>query len=472
MDDSEHDENAQALLRLLTGGPKGRRELDRNLGWSQPTFSRRVRTLQREVLTVGRGPATRYAARRRIEGVGEAVALYELDALGGARHAATLTPVYPRGYWVEGHTDDFESAIFEDLPWFLHDLRPAGFLGRFLPKRHPEMPRDVTLWSGDHVLSWLVRHGGDEAGAFVLGEAALERARQRDILDPPWPAHERAERFPRLAELALAEPVGSSAAGEQPKFLVRRDTGGARSRARSGRDGTSGTESGHKAPRSRIRSGPDHVRDALVKFSPIRTRGDAVAQRVADLLIAEHLTHEVLRGLGRAACSSLLIEAGGRVFLEVERFDRTGLGRRGVLSLFAFDAEFVGRLVSWLDTTRSLEPLGRVDADLTHEVAWRGFFGRCLADSDMHHGNLALMTRGTRVLALAPSYDMLPMQYMPRHGHLLTPPFLPPTPLADEVGVADSAREAAASVWLAVSQHALVSKGFRKLAAENANRLD
>lgn len=446
------DEGARALLRLLTGGPRGRRELDRTLGWSQPTFSRRVRALEREVLAVGRGPATRYAARRRIEGVGDRVALYELDEAGGARHAATLSPVYPRGYWVEAHTDDLDSGFFEDLPWFLFDLRPAGFLGRFLPKRHPEMPRDVTLWTGDHVMSWLVRHGGDEVGAFVLGEAALERARQRDRLDPPWTAGERAERFPRLAELALAEPVGSSAAGEQPKFLVRR------------------VLERPRGARSRREVEPE-VRDALVKFSPVRARGDVVAQRVADLLVAEHLTHEVLCGLGRAACSSQLLEAGGRVFLEVERFDRTALGRRGVVSFFAFDGEFVGRLHSWLDTARGLERLRRVDPGLVTEVAWRGFFGRCLANSDMHHGNLAFMTRGVRVLGLAPSYDMLPMSFMPRQGNLVTPAFLAPVPLADEVAVADSAREAAVTVWHAVSQHALVSKGFRKVAGEIAAQL-
>ena len=444
VDEAEHDEDAAALLRLLTGGPRGRRELDKSLGWSQPTFSRRVRALHHSVIAVGRGPATRYAARRRIEGVGDAVALYELDEAGGARHAATLTPVHPRGYWVEAHTDELESAFYEDLPWFLFDLRPAGFLGRFLPRRHPEMPRDVTLWTGDHVMSWLVRHGGDEVGALVLGEAALERARQRDVLDPPWPAAERAERFPRLAELALAEPVGSSAAGEQPKFLVRRVVERAR--------GTG-------------------VRDALVKFSPVRARGDVVAQRVADLLVAEHLTHEVLRGLGRDACASLLLEAGGRVFLEVERFDRTARGRRGVVSFFAFDGEFVGRLHSWLDTARGLERLRLVDPGLVADVAWRGFFGRCLGNSDMHHGNLAFMTRGARVLGLAPSYDMLPMMFMPRHGHLVTPAFLPPVPLVDEVAVADSAREAAVMVWLAVSQHDLVSKAFRKVAAQIADQL-
>ncbi|HRE87893.1 MAG TPA: hypothetical protein PK095_02025 [Myxococcota bacterium] len=66
---------------------------------------------------------------------------------------------------------------------------------------------------------------------------------------------------------------------------------------------------------------------------------------------------------------------------------------------------------------------------------------------------------------------MLPMMFMPRHGHLMTPAFLPPVPLVDEVAVADSAREAAAPVWLAVSRHVLVSKAFRKVAAQIAVQL-
>jgi hypothetical protein len=209
-----------------------------------------------------------------------------------------------------------------------------------------------------------------------------------------------------------------------------------------------------------------------VKFSPRRSHGDLQAQRVADLLVAEHVVHQTLLAAGRAACPSSLLEVDGRVFLEVARFDRTARGRRGALSLFVWDGEYVGSLRTWRDTGVALSRLGLIDAETRDAIVWRGFFGRCLANDDMHHGNLALLTRGARAVGLAPSYDMLPMAFMPRHGHLVTPVFEAPVPLAAEAAVADSAREVAIRAWRAIADHPLVSAPFRAVSEDAARRLE
>lgn len=48
------------------------------------------------------------------------------------------------------------NAVYDDLPWFLFDLRPSGFLGRFVPMRHPELglPVDIRAWSAEHLLGY------------------------------------------------------------------------------------------------------------------------------------------------------------------------------------------------------------------------------------------------------------------------------------------------------------------------------
>ena len=455
MQDGSHEQlYNDPLVRALGYGPLTPRELRTALGISQPTFSRRVAGLMPVVLVTGRGPSTRYAARRTIEGVGDRVRLFEVDEHGRPRHLATLHPVRPQGHYVEAHIPldqgGVDTGFYPDLPWFLNDLRPAGFLGRLIPRLHPELPRDITLWTGDHALAYVVRHGVDTMGAFVLGEHAVDRIAETSI---PHVSTARSDRYPQLAEEVLSHGlVGSSAAGEQPKFLALR-----------ARDSTG-----------------EATMDVLTKFSPplVGSDGQHPSRRVADLLIAEHLAHGVVASFGLPACRSEVFEAGGRVFLEVERFDRTASslssprGRRGVISLASFDGGLVGRLESWSDTARELHAARRIDTPTFASIRWLQLFGRCIANTDMHHGNLSLMTRGARVDGLAPSYDMLPMAYMPQAGNVRTPPFHIPTPRHDEVAVWPEVRRAAIRFWQEVAGHADISEAFRAIASANADILE
>ncbi len=429
------------VVELRQGGPLGAPELCARLGLSQPVFSRRVKLRRDSILTAGKARATRYAARRSIEGVGDRAPIYEVSDRGTIRRVAVLHAVAPQGFYVEALVDDLQGGFFADLPYFLDGLRPDGFLGRRVPMQHPELnvPADVRHWSADHCLRYFAHLGWDLPGSFIVGDDALHRF-QRHATEPPEvvPEAGRAAAYPRLAGRALGDvPAGSSAGGEHPKFLAWRDPGAAA---------------------------------VLVKFSPPRS-GD-VSRRIADLLVCEHLAHITLAAHGRPRVRSELVLAEARVFLEVERFDRLpDAGRRGVVSLLALDAEFLGRFRSWSDSAQELAAMGAIPDSSVIDVRWLELFGQLIANSDMHHGNLSFFTQGTQVLSVAPAYDMLPMLYVPVAGELSERRFEPPLPSSDDAPIFAAVVAAALDFWSAVAVHSQITPEFREIAAGNAERV-
>lgn len=422
---------------LAARGPAPASELARSLGVSQPTFSRLAREHAVELLVVGKARATRYALRREIRDVGRVVPVYEILEDGGSREALRLHAVAPQGFYVESKSDDVDSRFYADIPYFLDDMRPAGFLGRLIPSQHPELglPADIRHWRADHTIRYWTHHGWNLPGAFIVGEAAF-RQHVGQIRSPTTVSARRREQlYPKLAVDALAAgPAGSSAGGEQPKFLVAR------------------------AP------GPRHL---LVKFSP--KLDGRVGRRYADLLVAEHLAHRVLRRHGRASPASTLIEAERRVFLEVERFDRTAHGGRvGVISLLALDAELVGQMRSWTESTARLIELGRVPLGVLESVRFLERFGALIANTDMHFGNLGFLARGERIIDVAPAYDVVPMLYAPRAGNLTDRALVAPLPEPSDARVWAAACRAATDLWNAIAEHELVSRDFRRIARANA----
>jgi hypothetical protein len=212
----------------------------------------------------------------------------------------------------------------------LQDARPAGFLGRTVPQRYPDLalPPRVNDWSDEHFLRYLTQRGSDCTGDLILGTAALDHFLAGDE-SPEVPQASCATRYPELAREAMAGTLpGSSAHGEHPKFTAR----------------------------LRADTLVTHV---LVKFSPARTT--LIGQRWADLLLAEHVAHEVLREHGIAAAQSRWLEYGEHAFLETQRFDRIGpRGRRGAVSLLSVDACLFGALDSWTRAAERLERARRI----------------------------------------------------------------------------------------------------------------
>ncbi len=328
------------------------------------------------------------------------------------------------------------SGVTDGLPYFLQDQRPAGFLGRGVPQRYPELalPLRVMDWNDDHYLRYLTRRGSDTVSDLILGDAALD-----DYLTLPRRrtrvrAEERGQDFPRLvSEIMEGAQPGSSAHGEHPKFAVVVDEG---------------AESRH----------------VLVKFSPpVNT---AVGQRWSDLLVTEHLAHKVLNGAKVAAARSRIHQVAGRTYLEVDRFDRDGVdGRIGVTSLFSIDSVLYGTLDNWIESAARLSRDRRIDAATLETVRLVSTFGSLIANTDRHFGNLAMFDDYAGNFRLAPVYDMLPMLFAPEHDQITARVFDPPDPAADSLRAYGRARSLAELFWRTCARDARISEEFRKICA-------
>ncbi len=429
------------LHELALVGSASATDLRTRLGVSQPTFSRLVGKLGDGLLVAGRASATRYAARRFAQDLAERLPVYEIAEDGRAQRLAQLHAILPEGYYVEAHGGGVLNGFHRDLPYFLHDLRPAGFLGRLLPTQHPELgsPSDVRLWSSNDVLRYVSRWGWDLPGNLLVGDEALQRfldaaSSPAAVVEP----RDRKRRYPALAlQILESGAPGSSAGGEQPKFLALR------------------------APETAV----------LVKFSP---RGrDGRSRRQADLLIAEHLAHRILAEHGEESARSQLVLTPDQAFLEVERFDRLPRGgRRGVISLLALDAEYLGRMKSWSDSVTRLAEAGHVPKNVVSSTRLRELFGHLIGNTDMHPGNLSFMAHGAKVVALSPVYDMLPAYYAAVVAEATEPELRLRAPSASDAGVWDVASRAALAFWRALVNESTVSTSFRRIARSNLVRVE
>lgn len=438
-------EHALGERRIATAA-----ELRARLGVSQPTVSRLLERLGRRAVRLGAGRATRYALRREIPGLGETAAgipLYAIDedgtpallgrihplAGGGTAFAPDASP-HPLQAWFGGTRGD---GHFDGLPWFLDDLRPQGFLGRQTAQalaRDGRWPSKLQDWNADHVLAWLATHGDDLPGNLVLGDRALNAALEA----APAPVDPDTA-YPEAVARALAgEDPGSSAAGEQPKFVAELDTG-----------------------------------PAIVKFSPAGDTPDATRWR--DLLVAEYWALETLRAAGLPAARAALRPVRDRIYLESARFDRTGTGGRlPTWSLAVLDAEFVGAGTDWLHAAAGLVDQRLLGPEALPPIALAHAFGEWIGNTDMHLGNLSLLPEGESPrLVLAPLYDMTPIALAPVRGELLDrAPATPARRVEYAAGVEVLAwrrgGELAIAFWEAVAGDARVSEGFRTLARAHA----
>ncbi|MEO8411308.1 MAG: type II toxin-antitoxin system HipA family toxin YjjJ [Propionivibrio sp.] len=376
-------------LRLCLGsGPLTARQLVENLGISQPTASRALAALGDDIVRIGSGRAIQYVLRDSGRGLGD-IPIYRVAADGTLHRLGMLMPVRPGGFIMQQEND---LALHSDsLPWWLLDMRPQGFLGRAYAEHHATalgLPPRLNEWSDAHMLRALVAHGEDVVGNLLLGDIARDR-----FINAAPPAPVDVAQYPALAEAAeRGDLPGSSAGGEQPKFMAFTD------------------------------------RHVLVKFTSVAD--NPVTRRWHDLLAAEHIAAQVLRGTGIQAPRSRLVDVDGRRFLEIERFDRVGqFGRRALHSLSSVEAEFVGDASSpWPILATRLAAQGMITAEAAVGVSLLYAFGTLIGNSDMHNGNVSFISEHGRPYRLAPAYDMLPMAFAPRSGGSL-PDALPPVRL-------------------------------------------
>ncbi|HSV48033.1 MAG TPA: HipA domain-containing protein, partial [Ramlibacter sp.] len=190
------------------------------------------------------------------------------------------------------------------------------------------------------------------------------------------------------------------------------------------------------------------------------------------LLVCEHLALEALAGQGIPAARSRIVKGGGRVFLEVTRFDRSERGRVGMVSLMAYDNEYIGKIDNWANTAERMAARNLLidsDADL---LRFLEAFGILIGNTDRHYGNISLLIDGSS-WRLAPVYDMLPMVYAPVAGELVERAFNPADagPPLQALRQWPAARALAARFWKTVAADRRISAGFREMAAAHAEAL-
>lgn len=429
-----------ALANALFSGTRTGTELRTALGISQPTLSRLLKGTRAEVAVLGRGRSTRYGLYRRIRELPPELPVHRVSQDGAIERIATLVTIAPGRFWFDDLEQPRASREFESLPWFITDMRPQGYLGRLFPLRYEDLslPDRIGDWNEDHALYALARRGEDLAGNLVVGEESHARwlALVRGV--GLVAEGDRLRVYAQRAEQTLqGRVVGSSAAGEQPKFTAE------------------------------IGAAPARARHVLVKFSP--PLSTASGQRWSDLLLAECIAGEVLRAHGHAAAEAEYLTDGTRAYLQSRRFDRVGAaGRLGLVSLGALDDEFVGERLGWPQAAAALLRLGLIDAGDARELRWLSAFGSLIANTDMHLGNASFLYEGRLRFRLAPAYDMLPMLYAPLREELPARHFTMPAPTPAAADQWQLAVPAARAFWQALSADARASSQFRVIAATNA----
>ena len=440
---------AEHLRALLSQGPPlSTRQLQSATGKSQPSISLALANLGRDVHQLGAARSTRYALTQSILGLDATQPVHLAAPYADAGLFGTLTFLQGDQVHARGPRRS-EWLVQRTLPWWLSSLRPQGFLGRQYTQLRPDFAADPDQWTLPQVLYLAANHIADPPGAFSIGQPATAS----EGLDGSITPQDRGLAFDRLAGAAIGTlPAGSSAGGEQPKFLAR-------------------------------------VGDAyiIVKYSP--PRGTPFGERWHDLLQLEHLANEVLRDNGIAAAQTQLVHTPRRTYLQSTRFDRVNVtgragvaglagapGKRHVVAASAVHDEFVkSPRRHWVATCEALVQQKMLASEHLKTVACAYLFGQYIGNTDMHFGNLSFFVDDVTKPALLPTpvYDMLPMMWRPgvHDGALDAAPLKPPMQPAGFEPQALLARAWATHFWERAAQLPTLSEALRGASAICATRL-
>lgn len=416
------------VLHPLRDGPASSTSLLRALQLPRPALTRALKDLQRdgEVMKVGATRTTRYALPRVVAGAGTSWPVFQIDTAGRVHESGRLDALMPRHFHFESSRPALH-GLSEGLPWFLRSMWPGQAVAQApnaLADQHQTVPE------ADAQLAWLVRHGWDCTGDLIVGAAALEAWRNARTQRVVVGAGERASQYPRLAAAALEDP-----ARHLPRraFTVLADHGG-------------------------------HVVPALVKFSP--PLSTPAGRRWGDLLVAEHLAHVHLNARGACAVHSRVYRFAGRLFLEIDRFDRVGAdGRRGAVALSALDLPPAPAPCGWSIAAGHLVDAGVLPRNDARQIRLVDAFGSLIANPRRGPDDLTLFSRHDGSFALAPAHDMLPLLLAPQDDELPRVDFQPPPPDPVVQDVWLQARRLAEGYWERLAGESRLDEGFRSQCA-------
>ena len=429
----------RGIERALRSGHRTGQQLMEELGVSQPTLSRTIRDLS-STITVFRIQGNRtpyYALLRNLPmGLNPRQRIYRVLSAGNITQFADVEFLVGGGTLERTGTSTSIAYLYEGLPPYMSFAAPSGFLGRQLAHaaaREHAFPTSLKDWNDDHRVAFLFTQGLNLPGNLVFGDLPLQR--EMDLLRyPASEAEEKIDYYTGMARQLQNASYGSSAGGEQPKFLwIGKDTG--------------------------------HV---IVKFARI-------GSRMAELLPLEHLAMSSLADVGVPTAKTKLYASEEYVFLEVIRFDRVGEnGRVGMLSAGAVDDEFFGMRDTWPEFAARCVTAGYLTKQNAEHVNVMAAFSELIGNTDRHFENISLLIgEDGEYQGIAPAYDILPMRYASIGGGL-DPALIPIEPKIGTIGAVPAvwklAARAADEFWSAVASKELdvsISEPFRELAKVN-----
>ena len=423
-----------AIREYLERGPATSNEIQIATGLSQAAVSRQLKAMGDRIIRLRKGRKVIYIATRNAFGGSNKLPLSLVDAHGNTVLVAVIRPLVNNAFFVEPGTTmpplflgNRGNGLYDDLPYFLLDLCPQGFLGRLmagtLASQSDDFPADPRRWNTSHIGRFLLSNGEDLPGNLKLGQQTLLRVRRNPVAVPD-------KEYPALADGVMHGCIpGSSAGGEQPKFTAYS--------ARS----------------------CSHV---MVKFSP---KGDnAIARRWRDVLLTEFHASAAIHRYDFPTAETRLIALDGRLFLESQRFDRSGeYGRMSMVSLQSIDAEYSGTGGGWPQAVDALYRRKLISRQNVYAAEFLWCFGRLINNTDMHLGNLSFAI-DENMFRLLPLYDMCSMGFAPTSGgevpdYNFTPVVPKTTHLSDSAMA--SVTEMASDFWENVANDERISDEFK-----------
>ncbi|MGL4807198.1 MAG: HipA domain-containing protein, partial [Giesbergeria sp.] len=147
-------------------------------------------------------------------------------------------------------------------------------------------------------------------------------------------------------------------------------------------------------------------------------------------------------------------------------------GRIGMVSLLVYDAQYVGEMDHWAATAQRMQARGLLTPEDARTLRLLDAYGALIGNTDRHYGNISLVLVEDD-WRLSPTYDMLPMLYMPIAGELVPQTLAPDrmVPTAATLDVWPQARALARDFWGAVAGDVRVSRAFRDMAQGHAEAL-
>jgi hypothetical protein len=433
-----HADLAHEIERALRGGPLSSAQLTAALGISQPTLSRTIQNLRTVTPFRISGERTpRYGLLRQLpKGLDPRQRIYRYLGRGNIEPFADVEFLAGGGTLERIGGPGGTTRLYAGLPPYVAFAAPSGFLGRQLAQQaasSQQFPVSLSDWNDDHKVAYLFTQGLNLSGNLVFGDICLQtEIAFRAVREVP--TEDKAEFFVHMAGVLKNAPYGSSAGGEQPKFLARTaDTG-----------------------------------QVIVKFAKLGTR-------MAELLPLEHLALRTLGELNVPASRTHLLVAGDYVFLEVERFDRTPSGGRiGMLSAGSVDDEFFGQRGSWSEFAARCVQARYLKPQDAFWVDTMAAFSELIGNGDRHFENISMLIGDdSEYLGIAPAYDILPMRYASIGGGM-DPDLNPIEPKIGTIGAKPDvwtvAAKAAQRFWTAAQTEefaAPLSPAMKELAAKN-----